>query len=81
MQERLAGDDLVGQHKKRRMEKLERIKGIVEGREGREGAWKDRHEKKKAAGKFISATVSFSLPLFVRFQCDALQCPEIRKGA
>lgn len=47
---RLAADDLIGQHKKRRMEKLERIQSVMKGREEREGAWKDRHDKKKLAG-------------------------------
>lgn len=50
VQARLSGDDVLGQHKKRRLDKAGRLESIKAGREGREDAWKDRWEKKKQAG-------------------------------
>jgi len=48
--ERLGADDVLGQHKKRRLDKAGRLASIMEGREGREDGWKDRWEKKRLAG-------------------------------
>ena len=42
--------DEAGQSSWRRLDKAARLASVMEGREGREGAWKDRHERKKAAG-------------------------------
>lgn len=50
VQARLSGDDVLGQHKKRRLDKAGRLESVKAGREGREDAWKDRWEKKKQAG-------------------------------
>ena len=47
---RLSGDDVLGMHKKRRLDKAGRMDSVLAGREGREDAWKDRWEKKKQAG-------------------------------
>ena len=50
VQGRLSSDDMLGQHKKRRMDKAGRLASVLAGREGREDGWKDRWEKKKQAG-------------------------------
>ena len=46
----MSGDDVLGMHKKRRLDKAGRMDSVLAGREGREDAWKDRWEKKKQAG-------------------------------
>ena len=47
---RLSSDDMLGRHKKRRLDKAGRLESVMARREGREGSWKDRYEKKKQAG-------------------------------
>jgi hypothetical protein len=59
VQARLSGDDVLGQHKKRRLDKAGRLESIKAGREGREGLWKDRWEKKKQAGGLRNDQVLF----------------------
>ena len=74
MQARLSGDDVLGQHKKRRLDKAGRLESIKAGREGREGLWKDRWEKKKQAGGLRNDQVACRLALSCSWLALVLSC-------